>query len=90
MEAASFEFKRPGALTRFQSFKNSPNWEELVSCAAYKSGIPEAHIGFAIMDGITIIRLRNEEDLEDLYKRLDPYLNTIKLVIQDLSAPECE
>ena len=91
MSLVQFKLKKADASTKLISFHKEPSWGNLASEITRLFGVPEEYVGVAFIDkDKDTISLINKDDLKDFYGSLDHFPQVIKLVVQDLRAPDSE
>jgi len=75
---------------RLAHFYGPPSWPDLSSKVAEMFGVPLQDVCFAYVDKARVsVTLRNDQDLQHFYQSLESS-EEIKLVVQDLRAPDGE
>ena len=91
MSRIRFKFKKANASTKLTSFDKKPSWGELASEITRLFGVPQEYVGVAfINEDKDTISLANKDVLQVFYGSLDRFPQVIKLVVQDLRAPDSE
>jgi hypothetical protein len=89
MPRTQFKLKMAKTSARLTEFDERPNWRDLTSIISDLFGIRQDRVGVALVDkDKDTIAIDNEQQLQTFYHSLDQYSGLIKLVVQDLRAPD--
>jgi hypothetical protein len=91
MSLVRFKLKKADASTKLTNFHEKPSWGDLASDITRLFGVPPEYVGVAFIDeDKDAISLTNEQELQGFYGSLGHSPQVIKLVVQDLRAPDSE